>query len=908
MSAGERLYRLLLRLYPPAFRRELEADMLQAYRDWRREARYRGPLGRLRLGMRMLADLARSLPREWWHQPGGAWRPTARREGGSGGRGGPVRRGRTRGEEGTGMGTIIRDVGFAARTFLRRPGFALATVATLAVGIAGATTMFSVLDGVVLRPLPYADAERLVQVGIRYPGRDALGSVSPAELHLWREEVGSVQIAGARLQAMTLVGDGEPEILDGAGVSGSFFRILDVDPARGRLFGPEEDRTGAEPVAVLTHGTWTRRWGADDSVIGRRVVLDGVPFTVVGVLPSDFVPPEAIYHGDVDVYFPLQHVADDVSPTVVADAFLQVIGRLAEGVGIDAARAQLRATQVDLLLANGRDPDSREVGAAALHARTVGDFGRTLVPFLGAVGLLLLVACANVANLSLVRATERGREMAVRTALGAGRGRLARQLLTESLVTAVAASAAGAALAWGAVAAFRRFAPSGLPRAAEVTVDPRVLLFALGLAVITGLLFGLAPVLHVLGSSSGSTLREREGGTGGGGRLRSVLVVGEVAMALVLFVGAALLAGSFVRLVNTDLGFEPQGLAWMTVAPDGERWESPEARVELIRSIHRRLADHPGVVAVGGTSNLPLSGNQSVRNITVEGFTPGPDTPENVSYSRVLPGHFVTTGIDVRRGREFTWVDDDDAAPVVVVNEALASHYWPGGDALGSRMHFGSPESDWPWMEVVGVVEDIRQLRPGEPPLPELYIPFAAVGTGLQTVVVRAEGDPAPLLEAMRAALRAEAPELPVYRTGTMDQVLSDAVVAPRFYTLVLGAFAGVSLLLAVIGVYGTMAYAVRQRTRELGVRMALGADRGSVRGMVLGRGLALTAAGLAVGVVLSLLSTRVLEDFVYGVTPTDPATIAGAALALAAAAAVASWVPAVRATRIDPVEALRAD
>lgn len=806
------------------------------------------------------------------------------------------------------MGTIVQDVAFAAKTFPRRPGFTLATVGTLALGIAGATTMFSVLDGVVLRPLPYADAGRLVQVGTRFPGWDGLGSVSPAELHAWRQGLETMQVAGSRLQALTLVSDGEPEILDGAGVSGSFFGILGVRAERGRLLGPADDRPGADPVAVLTHGTWVRRWGADPAAVGRRLVLDGVAFTVVGVLPPNYVPPEAIHHGGVDVYFPLQHVADDMSPTVLDFSFLQAVGRVEPGVGIDAARSELQALQTELLRAGGVDPEQRGAGAVALHERTVGDFGRTLVPFLGAVGLLLLVACANVANLSLVRATERGREMAVRVALGAGRGRLVRQLLTESLLTAAAASAAGAALAWGTVAAFRRFAPSELPRAAEVTVDPRVLLFALGLAVLTGLLVGMAPVLHALGSPDGLALRDRTGGTARGGRLRSGLVVTEVALALVLFVGAGLLANSFVRLVSTDLGFEPEGVAWMTVAPEGERWETPEGRVQLVRALHRRLSAHPGVVAVGGTSNLPISGNQSVRNVTVEGFQADADAPDNVSYSRVLPGFFEAAGIEVLGGRTFTWSDDEQAPPAVVVNEATARRYWPGGSALGGRVRFGGAGSEAPWMEVVGIVADARQLRPGEPPAPELYVPFAAERAGLQTLVVRTDGDAAALIEPLRMALRAEAPALPVYRSGTMDQVLRDAVVRPRFYTLVLGAFAGVSLLLAVMGVYGTMAYAVRQRTRELGVRMALGAGRGAVRAMVLRRGLGLTLAGLALGVGLSLGSTRVLEDLMYGVTPTDPATIAGAALALAVAAALAAWVPAVRATRVDPTEALRAE
>jgi putative ABC transport system permease protein len=907
VSRGERLYRALLRLYPPTFRREYGQDLMQGFRDRRAEARHRGAGGRGRLGMLIVGDLLRSVPLQWWRAVRGAaarpgfarWDAISDDE---------------RREGGTGMGWIAQDVAFATRSWTRRPGYAAAAVLTLAVGIAGATTMFGVLDRVVLRPLPYDDPGRLVQVGSRYERMEGyLGSVSPGELHRWRQALETMDVAGSRLQLLTLRGTGDPEILSGAGVSGSFFDVLGVGAARGRLFGDAEDRPEAAPVAVLTWGTWQRRFGGDPSVLGRTVALDDIPFTVVGVLPRDYVPPEALYHGDVEVYFPLQHVADDVGPNVVQDAFLQALARVAPGVGLDAAREELRTVEAELLEEYaGAASDRRSVDLVPLHARTVGDFGRTLLPFLGAVGMLLLVACANVANLSLVRATERGREMAVRTALGAGRGRLVRQLLTESVLLSGAAGALGAALAWGAVEAFRRLSPEGIPRAVEVTVDPRVLGFALGLALLTGLVFGLAPVLHVVRAEVAPSLGERgfEGPsrTGRADRVRSALVAGEVALALVLVVGAGLLVRSLVGLVSTDLGFEPARMAYMTVVPEGDRWEGSEARLRLFRALHERLSGRPGVVAVGGTSNLPLSGNESVRNVSVEGFEAGGEEGEDVSYNRVLPGFFPAAGVPLVEGRGFDWSDGGTGTIPVVVNRAMARRFWPSGGALGGRLHYGSRDSGNPWMQVVGVVGDVRQLAPGRPPVPQLYVPFAAFATGVQTMVVRTGGDAGEGAQALRQALREVAPGLAVRRVGTMRGLLADSVVRPRFFTLILGTFAAISVLLAVVGVYGTMAYGVRQRTRELGVRMALGADRGRVRRMVLRRGLGWTAVGLALGLGLALASTRLLEGLVYGVTPTDPATLAGAALTLATAAALAAWIPAARATRIDPSRALRSE
>lgn len=880
------MYGLLLRLYPRDFVEEYGEDLRQSVRDRLDEDRFRGATGRLRLWMFLLADLARSAPTAWWR----AAREQREREGR------------------TTMGDLRRDLALATRTFRRRPGFFLTAALTLALGVGAATAIFSVVDGVILRPLPYPEPDRLVQLGTTYGESTRLSSTSPPDFEDWRERNRVMaSLAASRLERRTLLGDGPPTSLETAGVSPSFFGLLGAEPALGRGLAEEDGRPGAAPVTVVSHGLWRSRWGGDSGVVGRTLRLDGVPFTVVGVMGPDFHPPEAIHHQDVQAWYPLVHVDDPLDQR--GFGFLQVIGRLADGATLEGARQEMAAIGRAL---SAEYPENGERGVAMepLIVRTVGDVGGTLGMLLGAVGLLLLIACVNVAHLFLVRATEREREMALRNVLGAGRGRVVRQLLAESLVLALVSGVLAVLVAYGGVEAFRAFGPGDLPRLSEVAVDGRVLLFALALSALTGIAFGLVPARSAARLDPAVALRESGTATSAGRRrakLRSGLVIAETAVAMVLCVGAGLLVNSFVRLHRVDPGFDPEGVAWLQVrAPDAA--DTDEARVRFFQDVLARVRAVPGVVSAGGGNNLPLDGNQSLTGITPDGMALGADErPPAVSFHQVMPGYFEALDVPVMEGRVPGEQDVAGAPNVAVVNRALAHRLWPGG-AVGGRFTFGVPDEDSEWWTVVGVVGDVRQQALATEAEGELYVPFLQRPRTILRVTASTAGDPGAALPAIRRAVWSIDPDLPLDQAGTLRSTVAQSVVEPRFYTLLLSGFAAVALALALVGIYGTLAYTVEQRARELGVRMALGADAGSVRRMVLRRGMVLAAVGVAVGGGSALVATRALEGFVYGIEPSDPATLAGVTVAILGVTALACWIPALRATRLDPAVTLRAE
>jgi putative ABC transport system permease protein len=891
--SGEQAYRALLRLFPPRLRKEHGHELLEAFREREQESR-EARRSRWRLWGFLAGDLVRAATRAWiWEL-----RRAHRKRGDSG-----------PGEAAVRIDTLVQDLAYAVRSFRRRPGFVAVSVVTLGLGVGATTAIWSVIDGVLLSPLPYPSADRLVQIGTLFRNTqgmfgDRLGPLSPGDVFDVQETSVTLRAAAAsRLERRVLAGDGEPEELSGAGVSAAYFDVLGVEPALGRAFTSAEDSPDAPPVAVLSDGFWRLRFGADPSVIGRTLPLDGVPFTIVGVMGADFQPPEAISHDGVDVWYPLSRVGDALDDR--GSFFVQGIGRLEEGVDPNTARQELESIGDRISEAYPNTP-ARRLGIESLHEATVGDVGRTLWVLLGGVSFLLLISCANVANLFLIRSTEREQELAVRTAVGAGRTRLVRQLLTEGLVLSAAGGAVAVGLAHVGTEAFRRWSPGGIPRLSEVGVDPGVLSFALLLSLLTGVIFSTAPAMRTLRLSA-DPLREHNSGAGRErARARSALVVAQIAVALVLLVGAGLLVNSFLRLQRVDPGFDTEGVAWLRVYLRGDAY-TPEIRIAFLRALQEHVRAIPGVLAVGGTDNLPLTANRSRTFVSPEGLVLGQnEAPPAVSWHAVLPGTFEALGTPLLRGRSFTDADDASAPPVAVVNQAAGALLWPGKDPIGKRYVAGRPDSGGDPVTVVGLVADVRHQRLATEPEPEIYLPALGTPRVLLNVLARAEGDESALLIPLREVVRELDPALPVPQFGTLSAHAASSILEPRFYTILVSLCAGVALTLTLVGVYGSLAYSVELRAHELGVRMALGAQGRQVVATVLGRGMALVAIGLALGLGLSYLTAGAAERFVFGIGARDPATTALACGALAAMALIACLVPALRAARADPVARLR--
>lgn len=794
------------------------------------------------------------------------------------------------------MTGLLADLRSAARTLRRSPGFALVAGLTLAVGIGATTSIFSVLHAVVLRPLPYPAPERLVWVSETTPQGDDF-SASERNYLDFREQVGSLTgLAAAADREVTLLGDDEPERLSALAVTPSFFGVLGVEPALGRAFLPEEESPSAD-VAVLSHGLWTSRFASDPGVVGRQLDLRGARRTVVGVMPPDFVSP-----GDPDVWIPL---APDPG-AAREDHELAMIGRLAPGVSLPAAAAEMAAVARRL---GERFPESNGgwgVRLVPLADRMIGpDVARTMWVLMGAVGLLLLLMCANLANLLLARGVSRRREMGLRTALGAGRGRLARQLLAESLLLALGGGAAGLLLAVWGVPLVRALLPAGTPRVEEVSVSGAVLAFALGASFLASLLFGLFPALQASATDVAAALREGgRASSAAGRRVRDSLVVGEVALAMTLLVAAALLAGSFLRLQRVETGFAEAETLAVPITLSGAALEEDGAGGGFLPEVEARLRALPGVEAVGATNVAPLEGGGTVVNLSVEGRPSGPGETSFARWRSVTPGFFDAAGVALLRGRTLEPADfAPDAPSVVVVTGAFAAKVLPGEDPLGRRVAMGVNGTNW--RTIVGVVEDVRDVEVAESPQPLFFFPHTG-GWPWMTLLVRASGDPIALAGAVRRAVWEVDPTLAVPRVEPISAARRDAVAGPRFNLLLMGAFAAVALALALIGVYGIMSHSVLQRTREMGIRIALGARPERVVGMVLGRGARLVAAGVALGTVAALASARLLGSLLFETPPSDPLVLAGTAATLALAGLASAWVPARRAARVDPMEALR--
>ena len=797
---------------------------------------------------------------------------------------------------------FIHDVRYAVRQLLKRPGFALIAILTLALGIGATTSIFTVVEAVLLRPLPFPDPDRLVQIRITGQG-GADFPLPDTDFLAWRGSNETAErVAIFDVEPVNVTGLGEPERLYAAIVSDQFFRLLGVSPELGRAFEDGEDRPGAPRVATISHALWMRRFGGRADVIGHPIAISGTAATIVGVMPPSFVFPQA----GIDVWPVMQ-----LNPPRRRGPFYTTgLARLKAGATIERLRANLDRVTADVMRRYPA-PEDWKLSARPLHDALVGDVRRILYVLFGAVGFLLLIATANVANLLLARAATRDREMAVRGALGAGRARIVGQLVTESVVLAVASGLAGLALSVWGTGALLALAPTDIPRLREVSMNLPVFVFALATATICGVAFGLAPALRASNMPLVETLKD--GGRSGTAGMRhrrtqQALVVAEIALALVLSIGAGLMIRSFAALERVNPGFEPSHLLTFRLAVPRTQYDNADKLTAFYGALLDRIESLPGVRAAGLSISLPPDLLQMTDNFMVEGQTLPPNQSAPVGpLLFVDEGYFTALGVPLVAGRFFTERDDRGAPLVAIVNETLAKKYLAGVDPVGRRIKDGGPERpDNPWMTIVGVVGDVKYDGLGRPVDPTFYLPFRQNTSPAQFIVVRTASDPRALAASVRAAVASLDRDVPVASVKTMDELMTESVAPPRFRTMLVALFALVGLALAAIGVYGVMAYAVSERKYEIGVRLALGATAGDVMRLVFGEAIALAAIGVAAGVVGAIATTRLMAALLFGVTPTDLATFVALAGVLVVTALTASYVPARRAMRVDPMVALR--
>jgi putative ABC transport system permease protein len=817
-------------------------------------------------------------------------------------------RGRQRQEH---MSDLTQDVRYGLRGLRRAPAFTAVAVLTLALGIGATTAIFSVVNAVLLRPLPYPDADRIALV---WMDNQRMGMRE--DIHSWAN-FADLRAQGRSFARMAAYGTGgynmtggcvegacEPQRVASAYSTADLFAVLGVAPMLGRAYTADEEQEGRDAVVVISHGLWSRMFAGDPGAIGRTVRLNGRERTVIGVMPRGFAFPAA----ETDVWVPLA-IPDDLR-TARNSFFLTVVGRLAPGVTLERARTETSAI-FRRLVEQYPSLDNLGINLEPLPEQVVGPTLRTaLWVMLGAVAAVLLIACANVANLMLSRAAAREREVGVRLALGAGRARLVRQMLTESVLLSVIGGALGVALAWGGLRLLLGIAPADIPRLDQVRVDGLVLAVALGVVALTGVAFGLAPALQASRSTLTDALRDGgRGGTGGRGghRLRRALVAAQVALVVVLLTGAGLLVRSFLELQRVHLGFTPAGLLTARLALPGSKYGEGPQRAAFYEALVERLRAAPGVAGAGAISSIFLDATPTSTNFTIEGRTMTEEEAGiEVPLDAVTPDYFRVMGIPLERGRAFTSRDHADAPRVAIVNASMARRFWPNEDPIGRRFKYGDSQSDGPWITIVGVVGDMRRTGYDMPVRYETFLPHAQRPSAAMTLVLRSAGDPIALAGVVRGAVRALDAEQPVYEVATMEQLLAGMVAQRRFGMALLGAFAALALALGLVGVYGVTSYLVAQRTREVGLRLALGAEPAHVVRMVVRQGMTAAAAGLGVGIIGALAAARLMRSLLYGVGPTDVATLGGVAVLIALATLLASWIPARRAARVNPLTALR--
>jgi putative ABC transport system permease protein len=799
------------------------------------------------------------------------------------------------------METLIKDIRYGLRGLLKRPGFTAVALITLALGIGANTAIFSLINAVLIRPLPFHQPDRLVWTwgNIRNGGNRA--SVSPLDYLDYRHQQRTFEQFAAMTSfpiSANLTGSGEPQRLSGAGVTGNFFQALGVQPALGRTFMIENETTGHDQVAVISYGLWQKRFGGDPAIVNKKITLDEKTYEVMGVMPRDFEFPATS-----ELWLPLNF---DTQPGLKQRKahFLRPVGRLKAGVTLAQAQADTDAIARQL---EAMYPDTNtgwNLRLVSLREQIVGNIRSTLYILLGAVGFVLLIACANVANLLMAHAASRRKEIALRTALGAGRLRIARQLITESVMLALFGGVLGTLLAIWGVQGLVALSGASIPATAQVKIDFTVLLFTLATSLVTGLLFGLAPALRTMNLSLSETLKE--GGRSGSeshqrNRARSLLVILESAVAVILLVGAGLLIRSLIRLQNTNPGFDSSNVLTIRIDLPRKKYEEPQSRSNFWEQFESRVRALPGVESVGLVTELPLSGQPNDMPYTVEGRAPdAPNQGFDDDFRRVNEDYFRALRIPLLRGRNFTPQEVRESAKVLIISESLASRTFPNEEPLGRRLVMSFQNQPF---EIVGIVGDVRHRSLDQPPLPIMYMPALEAG---ENVVIRARSDSLSLAAAVRREVAGLDPNQPIATVRTMDEWLGLSVAAPRYRTGLFVLFAALALVLSAVGIYGVMSYSVGQRTHEIGVRMALGARQLDVLKLVVRQGMGLVLVGVGIGLVGALALTRIISSLLFDVGTKDPATFTGVAILLAAVAFIACYVPALRATKVDPLVALR--
>jgi putative ABC transport system permease protein len=813
------------------------------------------------------------------------------------------------------METFLQDLRFGARTLARNPGFAAVAVLTLGLGVGANAAIFSVVNAVLLRPLPWSDPDRAVMIWSRWTGFDKTW-VSDGEVNDYRRRASTLDAVAAWNDGqVNLTGDGEPERIGAGSVTANLFSTLGAQPIRGRVFTEAEDVPNGPNLVVIGYGLWQRRYAADPSIIGRSIQINGSAYQVIGIMSADFVLPTDFQNPTATALW--VPAGWNRASTNHGSHGYYAAARLKPGVTVAQAQDELhRIAQAMTQEGLYPKPMQFDLVVPSLRDEVVGGVRRAIWLLFGAVGFLLLIACVNVANLLLARAEARQREIAVRSALGAGRLRVARQLMTESLVLASISATAGLLFAWVGVQLLAWWNPASVPRLGGVTVDARVLIFTAFVALVTTIVFGLAPLVRLVGTDLTDAMKEGGANATVGGarqRFRDALVVVELALAVVLLVGAGLMLRTLWSLQRIDLGFNPTGVLTLRISLPQTSYARPEQVVGFYSRLLDRVRQLPGVTAAGAARSLPLGSTIGDFGLVIDGYVPAPGTQAKGDWQIVSTGYLDAMGEQLLRGRRIAPTDASDSQLVALINEEMARRYWPGRDPIGGRLRIGM-RADRPWVTVVGVVKDVRHNGVADIVKEKFYIPHSqwhvSVGDPIRamTLVVKTAGAPSALAPSVRNAIREMDPNLPVADIRSMTEVVGAALSTPRFTSVLLSMFALLALALSAVGIYGVLSYVVSRRTREIGIRVAIGADRGRVLRMVLASGLTLAAIGVVTGLVAAFAVTRLLRGLLHDVTPSDPLTFASVAAGLLAVAVAASLAPAWRAMRVDPVVALKSE
>jgi putative ABC transport system permease protein len=815
------------------------------------------------------------------------------------------------------MESLRQDLAFGLRTLVKNPAFTIVAVLALALGTGANTAIFSVINGVLLRPLPFQEPDRLVMVWTNNTkSNQPQNALSVPDFLNYRDNSVLEQIACLAYDDFNLTGGDQPEHVQGTMVSANFFSVLGVTPQRGRAFLPNEDQAGADRVVIISNGLWKRRFGGDPALLNQTIQLNGAGFTVVGVAPPDFQSPEK---GD-DLWVPMSFDGADRLriPSVAGPEdlkkrvlrFLKAVARLKPGVALNSAQAEMSTIAGRL---EQQYPDSNTgfgINLVPLHRQIVGDIKPALFLLLAAVGLVLLIACANVANLLLARAAARQKEIAIRIALGAGRARLIRQLLTESVMLAIVGGALGLVLAWVGLRVLVRINPANVPRLDEIGIDGYVLGFTMLVSVLTGLLFGLVPALQASRPDLNETLKEgARGSTGGIGRqrVRGILVVTEVALTQMLLIGAGLMIKSFYSLQQVNPGFNADNILTMQVTLPPVKYAQDNQITAFFEQALKRIEVLPGVQAAGAATTLPLTSNSIIRRFTIDGRTlASPNERLGAAYFAISPDYFRAMGIRLVSGRSFTDQDRDKSQQVIIINDTMRRRFWPNEEPIGK--HISIVAEAGVSREIVGVVADVKHSSLDAESGLEIYEPYLQFPWNFMALTVRTAGDPLRLAPVVKDEILAIDKGQPVYDVKTMAQIVGDSVSQPRLYMLLLGIFATIALVLSAVGIYGVMNYTVNQRKHEIGIRMAIGAQPSDILKMVVGQGMLLALIGVLIGVVAAFFLGRVIEMLLFGVSGRDLMTFVGLPVVLILVSLLSSYVPARRATRVDPMIALRAE